>query len=202
MRSTTLTFCAAAVVAATLVPASAALADSGSGSAQEKGRTSLTVTPASVGPGGETDLRLEGCKGREATGESEVFVSEAHFSPAADGSLFAEARISSDASPGEHGIRITCKDDKAEKAGKAEKGAEADKGAEAAGTVTVVDRGRATPLAPVAAGGGGTALITDREAEQQGPGTIHAVIGLALAAVAAVAVAFRSARRRRRPVSD
>ncbi|MET8739918.1 hypothetical protein [Streptomyces sp. NPDC004728] len=195
MRSTTLTFCAAAVVAATLVPASAALADSDSGSAQEKGRTSLTVTPASVGPGGETDLRLEGCAGREATGESEVFVSEAHFSPAADGGLFAEARISSDASPGEHGIRITCKADKADKAG------EADKSSEAAGTVTVIDRGRATPLAPVAAGGGGTALFTDREAEQQGPGTVHAVIGLALAAVAAVAVAFRSARRRR-PVSD
>ncbi|MFE7261957.1 hypothetical protein ACFU9B_07795 [Streptomyces sp. NPDC057592] len=195
MRSTTLTFCAAAVVAATLVPASAALADSDSGSAQEKGRTSLTATPASVGPGGETDLRLEGCEGREATGESDVFVSEAHFSPAADGGLFAEARISSDASPGEYGIRITCKDDKADKGG------EAGKGAEAAGTVTVIDRGRATPLAPVAAGGGGTALFTDREAEQQGPGTVHAVIGLALAAVAAVAVAFRSARRRR-PVSD
>ncbi|MER5616089.1 hypothetical protein [Streptomyces sp. NPDC002215] len=198
MRSTTLTFCAAAVVAATLVPASAALADSDSGSAQEKSRTSLTVTPASVGPGGETDLRLEGCAGREATGESEVFVSEAHFSPAADGGLFAEARISSDASPGEHGIRITCK---ADKAGEADKSSEGDKGAEAAGTVTVIDRGRATPLAPVAAGGGGTALFTDREAEQQGPGTVHAVIGLALAAVAAVAVAFRSARRRR-PVSD
>ncbi|WP_405712965.1 MULTISPECIES: hypothetical protein [unclassified Streptomyces] len=186
MRSTTLTFCAAAVVAATLVPASAALAESGSGPAQEKGRTTLTVTPPSVGPGGEADLRLEGCEGREATGESEVFVSEARFSPAADGGLFAEARISSDASPGEYGIRIDCKDDK---------------GAEAAGTVTVIDRGRATPLAPVAAGGGGTALFTDREAEQDGPGTVHTVIGLVLAAVAAVAVAFRSARRRR-PVSD
>ncbi|MFF3951731.1 hypothetical protein ACFYY1_00825 [Streptomyces sp. NPDC001890] len=192
MRSTTLTFCAAAVVAATLVPASAALAESDSGSAQEKGRTSVTVTPASVGPGGEMDLRLEGCEGREATGESEVFVSEARFSPAADGGLFAEARISSDASPGEYGIRITCKDGK---------GAEDGKDGKGAGTVTVIDRGRATPLAPVAAGGGGTALFADQEAEQQGPGTVHAVIGLALAAVAAVAVAFRSARRRR-PASD
>ncbi|MGQ7749621.1 hypothetical protein ACUN29_14140 [Streptomyces sp. WC2508] len=191
MRSTTLTFCAAVVVAATLVPASAALADSDSGPAPEKGkgnRVSLTLTPSSVAPGGETDLRLEGCEGREATGESEVFVSGARFSPAADGGLFAEARISSDASPGEYGIRIDCKDDK---------------GATAAGTVTVVDRGRPSPLAPVQAGGGGTAaLSTDREAKQEGPGTVHAVIGLALAAVAAVAVAFRSARRRRRPASD
>ncbi|MFF1644624.1 hypothetical protein [Streptomyces sp. NPDC058240] len=182
MRSIHLTFCAAAVVAATLVPASAALADSGSGSAQEKDRTSLTATPSSTVPGGEVDLRLEGCKGREATGRSDVFVSEARFSPAADGGLFAEARISSDASPGDHDIQVDCKDDK---------------GAKATGTVTVVDRGRATPLAPVAAGGGGTALFAGRDARQEGPGTVHAVIGLALAAVAAVAVAFRSARRRR-----
>ncbi|WP_326765748.1 hypothetical protein OG978_15210 [Streptomyces sp. NBC_01591] len=189
MRSITLTFCAAAVVAATLVPASAALADSDSGPAQEKGRessASLTATPSSVAPGGEVDLRLEGCEGREATGESDVFVSEARFSPAAGGGLFAEARISSDATPGDYDIRVACKDDK---------------DAEAAGTVTVVDRGRATPLAPVPAGGGGTALLADREARQEGPGTVHAVIGLALAAVAAVAVAFRSARRRR-PASD
>ncbi|MCX4731903.1 hypothetical protein [Streptomyces sp. NBC_01363] len=186
MRSTHLTFCAAAVVAATLVPASAALADSGSGSAQEKDRASLTATPSSTVPGGEVDLRLEGCKGREATGRSDVFVSEARFSPAADGGLFAEARISSDASPGDHDIRVDCKDDK---------------GAGATGTVTVVDRGRATPLAPVAAGGGGTALFAGRDARQEGPGTVHAVIGLVLAAVAAVAVAFRSARRRR-PATD
>ncbi|MET9663249.1 hypothetical protein [Streptomyces sp. NPDC006510] len=189
MRSITLTFCAAAVVAATLVPASAALADSDSGSAQEKGRASLAMTPSSVAPGGEMDLRLEGCKGREATGVSDVFVSEARFSPAADGGLFAEARISSDASPGDYDIRIDCKDDK---------------GAKAAGKVTVVDRGRPSPVAPVApvaAGGGGTALLADREARQEGPGTAHAVTGLALAAVAAIAVAFRSARRRR-PATD
>jgi hypothetical protein len=190
MRSTTLTICAVAVVAATLVPASAALADSDSGSTPEKGkdnRVSLTLSPSSVAPGGETDLRLEGCEGREATGASDIFVSEARFSPATDGGLFAEARISSDASPGEYGIRIDCKDDK---------------GATAAGTVTVVDRARPSPLAPVQAGGGGTARFADRDAEQEGPGTVHAVIGLALAAVAAVAVAFRSARRRRRPAAD
>ncbi|MEU9317991.1 hypothetical protein [Streptomyces sp. NPDC048295] len=186
MRSTTLTFCAAAVVVATLVPASAALAESDPGSAQEKGSASLTASPSSVTPGGEMDLRLEGCKGREATGASDAFVSEARFSPAADGGLFAEATISSDASPGDHDVRIDCKDGK---------------GAGAAGKVTVIDRGRATPLAPVAAGGGGTALFAGRDARQEGPGTVHAVIGLALAAVAAVSVAFRSARRRR-PASD
>lgn len=76
-----------------------------------------------------------------------------------------------------------------------------DKGTKVSGTVTVVGRGQASPLAPVRAGGGGTAARTDREAHQEGPGIVHAVIGLVLAAVAAVAVGFRSARRRR-PAAD
>jgi hypothetical protein len=63
-----------------------------------------------------------------------------------------------------------------------------------------------TPVAPVRAGGGGaaTALASEdaRSAETQGPGTPHTVIGLVLAAVAAVAVAFRSARRRRAGTTD
>ncbi len=52
-----------------------------------------------------------------------------------------------------------------------------------------------TPHAPVHAGGGGTAQLA--AAEEDGPGTPHTVIGLVLAGVAAVAVAYRSARRRR-----
>ncbi|MES9555360.1 hypothetical protein ABZ776_10895 [Streptomyces sp. NPDC007076] len=192
MRLIPLTFCAAAVVAATLVPASAALADSdsgsGSGSAQEKGRVSLTATPSSLVPGGETDLRLEGCEGGGATGRSDAFVSEARFSPAAGGGLVTRARISSNASPGDYDLRVDCEDGKGTT------------GATATGTLTVVDRGRATPLAPVAAGGGGATLFAGRDARQDGPGAVHAVIGLVLAAVAAVAVAFRSARRR--PATD
>ncbi|MEU9621705.1 MULTISPECIES: hypothetical protein [unclassified Streptomyces] len=189
MRSIPLTFCAVAVVAAALVPASAALADSGTGSDRGTGsgsRTALSVSPPSLAPGGQVDLRLDSCGGKEAKGTSDVFVSEARFSPAADGGLFAEARISSDASPGEHKIRVVCTDDK---------------GTETSGTVTVADRDQATPLAPVRAGGGGTAALTDKEVQEDGPGLVHAVIGLALAAVAAVTVAFRRVRRRR-PASD
>ncbi|WP_374195154.1 hypothetical protein [Streptomyces sp. ISL-1] len=57
-----------------------------------------------------------------------------------------------------------------------------------------------TPYAPVRAGGGGTAaLAADGPAHSAdaGPSIPHAVIGLVLAGVAAVAVAFRSSRRRR-----
>ncbi len=48
---------------------------------------------------------------------------------------------------------------------------------------------------PRARGGGGTAQLA--AAEEDGPGMPHTVIGLVLAGVAAVAVAYRSARRRR-----
>lgn len=68
----------------------------------------------------------------------------------------------------------------------------------ATGTFTVVHHSRPSPVAPVRdCGGGGTATLAEQADEQSGPGTRHAVIGLALGAVAAVAVAFRSARRRR-----
>ncbi|MFI6700945.1 hypothetical protein ACIBJC_18560 [Streptomyces sp. NPDC050509] len=64
------------------------------------------------------------------------------------------------------------------------------------------------PWSPVRAGGGGTAQLAaeaapaNRAEEHKstgtaGPGTPHAVIGLILAGVAAVAVAFRSVRRQR-----
>ncbi|AWI28965.1 hypothetical protein [Streptomyces tirandamycinicus] len=58
-----------------------------------------------------------------------------------------------------------------------------------------------SPVAPVRAGGGGAAdRLASQEAKSadtQGPGTPHTVIGLLLAGAAAVAVACRSARRRR-----
>ncbi|MFE7465104.1 hypothetical protein ACFU6R_13535 [Streptomyces sp. NPDC057499] len=190
MRFTLLTFCAAAVVAATLVPGSAALAESGP--APEGGRAgiSLTAGPSTVGPGGEADLRLAGCAGRTATGESDAFVSAARFSPAADGGLFAEARISSDARPGDHTVHVTCTDDKA---GTGTNGATATVTAK----VTVTGRGRATPLAPVAAGGG-AALFAAGDGGQEGPGATDTATGLVVAAVAAVAVALRGRRRRDR----
>ncbi|MFJ2216957.1 hypothetical protein ACIQVO_19380 [Streptomyces sp. NPDC101062] len=64
------------------------------------------------------------------------------------------------------------------------------------------------PWSPVRAGGGGTAQLAaeaapaspaaeHKSAGTAGPGTPHAVIGLILAGVAAVAVAFRSVRRQR-----
>jgi hypothetical protein len=59
-----------------------------------------------------------------------------------------------------------------------------------------------TPVAPVRAGGGSTAAsaAADGPAHRKdtGPGRKHTVVGLVLAGAAAVAVAVRSSRRRRR----
>ncbi|MFG3286815.1 hypothetical protein [Streptomyces sp. NPDC048111] len=188
MRIRPITFCAAVAAATlTVLPASPAVAES-------EPHGSVRVTPGTTAPGAEVDLRVSVCRGREAIGTSDAFVSEAHFKPAADGGLYAQARIRSDAQDRDYDIWVNCKDS----SGKA------------SGRLTVVhggdhhdhdhDHGRPTPYRPVHAGGGGTATLAAQEAaeaKEQGPGTRHAVIGLGLAAVAAVAVASRSVRRRR-----
>ncbi|MFF4185885.1 hypothetical protein ACFYZ9_22100 [Streptomyces sp. NPDC001691] len=187
MRIRPITLCAALAAAAlTVLPASPAAAES-------EPHGSVRVTPSTTAPGGEVDLRVSVCSGREATGTSDAFVSEARFTPAADGGLFAQARIRSDAQDRDYDIWVNCKDS----SGKA------------SGRLTVVhgdshrdrdhdrDHSRPTPFRPVHAGGGGTATLAADGAEEQGPGIRHEMIGLALAAVAAVAVASRSVRRRR-----
>ncbi|MEU8703753.1 hypothetical protein [Streptomyces sp. NPDC048565] len=184
MRSLSLTFCAALVAGAIALPASAAQADSkGDDSREEKRPGTVSVSPSRVSPGGEVELRTDACgKGRSARGSSEAFASEARFEPADGKGLVAEARIRSDAAPDTYEIQVTCKDGRR---------------VSATGTVTVSRHSRPSPVAPVRAGGGGTAALAEDAAAGEGPGTRHAVLGLALGAVAAVAVAFRSARRRR-----
>ncbi|MEU0373583.1 hypothetical protein ABZ070_25605 [Streptomyces sp. NPDC006283] len=63
-----------------------------------------------------------------------------------------------------------------------------------------------SPVAPVSAGGGGAAVleapVSTVDTDEAGPSTRQSVIGLILAAVAAIAVALRSARRRRRTNTD
>ncbi|MFI0979611.1 hypothetical protein ACH4SP_21755 [Streptomyces sp. NPDC021093] len=186
MRSSQLTLCAGAVLAAVLVPAPAALAAvpavppafpvPAAVAENEESHGSVTVTPSTIAAGGEVDLRVSVCGGKKAVGTSEAFSSPAYFNPAADGGLFAEARIRSDAQGRDYGITVKCED-----------GA-----GNASGNVTVVHH-RTEPTAPVRAGGGGTALA----AESDGPGTSHTLIGLGLAGAAAVAIAGRSVRRRR-----
>ncbi|MEU1487345.1 hypothetical protein [Streptomyces sp. NPDC005752] len=183
MRSLPLTFCAALVAGTIALPASAALAAPAADEPRDEKRSgTVSVSPSRVSPGGEVELRVDVCgKGRSARGNSEAFVSEARFEPGGGKELVAEARIRSDAAPDDYEVWVTCKDGHGK----------------ATGTVTVVHHGRPSPVAPVRAGGGGTAVLAQETAADEGPGTRHAVIGLGLGAVAAFAVALRSARRRR-----
>lgn len=144
----------------------------------------VKVTPSTIAAGGEIDLRVDNCgDGREAVGVSDAFERDAWFEPAADGGLFAQARIRGDAEPRQYEIKVDCKDSD----GKSK------------GTVTVIAHRQPSPMAPVRAGGGGTAELAAAEgAESEGPGARHAVIGAVLVGVAGLAFAGRRLRRGRR----
>lgn len=188
MRSTSITFCAAAAAALIALPGSAAQASPAARAGDDDRRTgTVSVTPSTIAPGGQVELWVDVCgKGRQAKGNSDAFVSEARFAPADDKGLFAEATIRSDAEPRSYDVWVTCKDGRGK----------------ATGTLTVIHHTRPSPVAPVKAGGGGTATLAERGAESEGPGTRHAVMGLVLAAVASVAFALRTSRRRRDPAAD
>ncbi|MEV6551530.1 hypothetical protein AB0M57_22860 [Streptomyces sp. NPDC051597] len=206
MRFRQVTLCAAVVAATALMPVSAAAADSAP-------HGSLTVTPSTSAPGAEVDLRVGVCKDGQAIGTSEAFVSQARFRPAADGGLVAQARIRTDAQARSYDIWVNCKDGSGQATGRVTvvHGGSGHHDGNHEGRHEGNHDGRhdgnhhpdqrpdhhATPHAPVHAGGGGTARLAQSQATEQGPGTLHAVVGLALAAVAAVAVAGRSTRRRR-----
>ncbi|MFF4830704.1 hypothetical protein [Streptomyces sp. NPDC001315] len=184
MGSWKVTLCAGFVAAvATLAPVAYAADPAGGGS--------VSVTPSSPAPGADVALRVSGCVGTTATAVSSAFVSDARLA-GTDGALAGETRIRSTVEPGSYDVRITCAD------------------VQVKGTVTVAGGGpaapyapaspyvSASPIAPVDAGGGGTAHFASVDVHADGPGTAHTVTGLILAGVAATAVALRSGRRSRR----
>ncbi|MEU1086130.1 hypothetical protein ACFYPN_05430 [Streptomyces sp. NPDC005576] len=186
MRSLPLTICTTAAVAAISVSAPAALA-----ARNDEG--TLRVTPSTVVPGGEVELWSDACgKGTEGVGDSDAFVAPVRFGPAAGWTppkgLRAGARVRYDAGAGRYDVTLRCE-------------GRGGRGGRATATLTVVHHARPTPVAPVRAGGGGTAELATPATESGGPGIRHVVAGLALAAAAAATAAFRGARRRR-PAAD
>ncbi|KOU66436.1 membrane protein [Streptomyces sp. MMG1533] len=183
MRSIRLTLCTGLMLGTALTPAAYA-ADGGG----------IAVTPSSPAPGTDIALRVSGCTAATATAVSAAFVAEARLT-GADGTLIGETRIRTSLRAGSYDVKVTCG------------------GTDRTAALTVVEKssqsGRptpeptapASPVAPVHAGGGGTAHLaavnTAEETRPAGPGTGHAVIGLILAAAAAVAVVLRSTRRSR-----
>ncbi|MFD9439543.1 hypothetical protein ACFWBR_11905 [Streptomyces sp. NPDC060006] len=200
MGSLRLTLCAGAVAAAALTPAAYA-ADGG-----------VRVSPGSPAPGSDIQLRVKGCTGMSGTAASEAFVADAQLT-GKPGALTGETRVRSTLDPGTYDVKVTCdgfedkvkgtvtvvekgqrKKPEKDEQGKDEQGrGEQDKRKDPASPAAP-----ASPVAPVHAGGGGSARLAAAEAESEGPGTRHAVVGLVLATVAAVAVAVSSARRGRR----
>lgn len=201
MGSLRLTLCAGAVAAAALTPVAYA-ADGG-----------VRVSPGSPTPGSDIQLRVKGCTGMAGTAASDAFVADAQLT-GKPGALTGETRVRSTLDPGTYDVKVTCdgfedkvkgtvtvvekgqrkkpeKDQQGkDEQGRDEQGKREDPAASPAAP--------ASPVAPVHAGGGGSARLAAAEAESEGPGTRHAVVGLVLATVAAVAVAVSSARRGRR----
>ncbi|MCX4236392.1 hypothetical protein [Streptomyces ortus] len=211
MGSLRLALCAGAAAAAALAPtayAPAAFAADGD----------VRVTPGSPAPGGDIRLRVRGCTGMTGTAASTAFVADARLT-GAQGDLTGETRVRSTLDPGTYDIKVTCdgfehrlkgtvtvadkkqrekreqrREEKREQQREQKEQREQQEKRESASPVASAP---ASPVAPVHAGGGGTSRLAAAETRSEGPGTRHAVVGLVLAGVAAVAVAFRSARRSR-----
>ncbi|MEW2161931.1 hypothetical protein AB0912_02870 [Streptomyces sp. NPDC007084] len=177
MRSVRLTLCAGAVAAAAFTPVA---------HAADAGPAGVLVTPAGPAFGSDIRLRAMGCAGRTGTAVSDAFVSDARLTGGGGGGLVGETRVRTALRPGSYPVEVSC-DGRADRV----KGTVTVAAPAAAPSVTAP----ASPVAPVHAGGGATAHFGSVDAREAGPGTRQAVTGLVLAAVAAVAVALRSARR-------
>ncbi|MEU8762088.1 hypothetical protein [Streptomyces sp. NPDC048659] len=152
-----------------------------------------TVTPASTHPGADVDIRVTGCKGTTGAAKSQAFVADARLTGRDGGKdpLFGDTTLKSGLEEGTYKVSVTCDGHDHPDVG----------------TVHVKRHEEPThhpsPIAPVRAGGGGTAAFAApaapgvaQTAAEEGLGTPYTLLGLGLAAVAAVSVAFRSARRR------
>ncbi|GAB2742442.1 hypothetical protein [Streptomyces bullii] len=170
MRSLRVTLCTGVLAAVALTPAAYAADEGG-----------ISVTPAVPTPGTDVRLRVSDCAEQTAVAVSAAFVTDVTLT-ATDGVLVGESRVRSTLTAGAYAVKVTC--------GSSDR----------TGTLTVAHPAHkpsapASPVAPVEAGGGGTAHAAAEDASGTGPGTGHAVTGLVLAGAAAVAVA--RARRSR-----
>ncbi|WP_217213972.1 hypothetical protein [Streptomyces sp. AC550_RSS872] len=177
MGSLRVTLCAIAALGTVAVTPAAYAADGG-----------VAVSPSSPRPGGDIALLVSGCREKTALAVSTAFVADARLTVGTDGTLVGQSRIRSTLTAGTYDVRVACGD------------------TARTGAVTVARKGarpsaHASPVAPVEAGGGGSAHLEGglsvADARAAGPGTAHTVTGLVLAGVAATAVALRSARRGR-----
>ncbi|MEU7163737.1 hypothetical protein AB0A70_03690 [Streptomyces morookaense] len=67
----------------------------------------IELTPVSARPGSEVQLRISGCRSERATATSEAFVSDARLAKDSAG-LFAEATIRQTARAGTYPVKVMC----------------------------------------------------------------------------------------------
>ncbi|MEU5215795.1 hypothetical protein AB0G79_06285 [Streptomyces sp. NPDC020807] len=165
------------------------------GSAYAHDGVKVAVTPSTASPGADVDVRVKGCKGTTGAAKSQAFVADAELTGRdGDYPLAGDTTVKSGLEDGTYKVSVTCDGHDHPDVG----------------TVQVRHHQptheptrRPVPVAPVRAGGGGTAAFAAPAApgvaqttSDSGLGTPYTLLGLGMAAVAAVAVAFRSARRR------
>ncbi|MEV8044956.1 hypothetical protein AB0P02_14105 [Streptomyces griseoluteus] len=194
MGSLRLTLCSGIIVATAFTPAVAHAADGGG----THGTGGLTLAPAVPLPGTDVSLRVRGCTASQGTAVSDAFVSDARLT-GGQGDLSGETRVRTSLKAGAYDVRITCADYSfTSRISVDESGP---------GTGPDADSGPDTgpsPVAPVHAGGGGTASGADTSTlfatvapTGSGPGAAQALTGLALAGCAAVTVGALRSRRSR-----
>ncbi|MEU6878549.1 PT domain-containing protein [Streptomyces sp. NPDC046712] len=178
----------------------------------------VTVTPSTAKPGADVDIRVQGCKGTTGAARSQAFVADAELTgrDGGDYPLFGDTTIKSHLKSGTYKVSVTCDGREHRDVGAVH--VEKHKPThEPTHHPTHEPTHRPThepthwpthhssPIAPVKAGGGGAALAVPavpaapgvaQTTAESGLGTPYTLVGLGMAAIAAVAVAFRTARRR------
>ncbi|MES9806726.1 hypothetical protein [Streptomyces cinereoruber] len=165
----------------------------------------VTVTPSTASPGGDVDVRVEGCKGTAGAAKSRAFTTEAKLVGRDGGKhpMYGDATLRSGLPDGTYEIGVFCDGHEHHDAGAVRVERREPTHRPTHHPTHEQPTHHATPVAPVRAGGGGAAAFAAPAAPgvaqavgEDGLGTPYTVLGLGLAALAAVAVALRSSRRR------
>lgn len=164
----------------------------------------VTVTPSTASPGADVDVRVQGCKGTTGAAKSQAFVADAELTGRDGGGapLFGDTTIRSGLEDGTYKVSVTCDGHDHPDVGTV-KVTHQKPTHKPTHEPTYRPTHHASPVAPVRAGGGGAVAFAAPAApgvaqttSESGLGTPYTLLGLGMAAVAAVAVAFRSSRRR------
>ncbi|MEU1334272.1 hypothetical protein [Streptomyces sp. NPDC005865] len=184
---------------AAALPAGAALA-------HDDGAVRATVIPSSSAPGATVEVSVTGCGGTTGSAGSGAFEGDAGLT-GRDGGRYALSGTATlrHGVSGTYDVTVTCDGHPHQGVGTVRvTGGHENGGHESGGRQSGGHENgghHQEPVSPVRAGGGGAAervhTATSADAQEAGPGARHAVVGLVLAGVAAVAVALRSVRKRR-----